>query len=89
MTDLDAELIGRASVVLGGGRDTVDDDIDPAVGVTISAPVGDAVQAGAPILRIQYREAAKLQLALPLLTAAVRVGGRPEPIRPLILDEVG
>jgi pyrimidine-nucleoside phosphorylase len=89
VTDLDAELIGRASVVLGGGRDKVDDDIDPAVGLTISAPVGDAVQAGAAILRIQYREAARLQLALPLLTAAVRVGGHPEPIRPLILDEVG
>ena len=36
VTDLDAGLIGRAVVALGGGRDKeVDDEIDPAVGVMI------------------------------------------------------
>ena len=42
VTELDAGLIGRASVVLGGGRDKVDDEIDPAVGIMIPATVGDA-----------------------------------------------
>jgi pyrimidine-nucleoside phosphorylase len=46
VTELDAELIGRATVVLGAGRDTVDDEIDPGVGITIDATVGDAVEAG-------------------------------------------
>ena len=55
MTELDAGLIGRASVVLGGGRDKVDDAIDPAVGIMIPATVGDAVSAGDPVLRVQYR----------------------------------
>ena len=34
---LDAELIGRASVSLGAGRDRVEDMIDPAVGITVVA----------------------------------------------------
>ena len=46
VTELDAGLIGRASVVLGGGRDQVDDEIDPAVGIMIPATVGDAVRGG-------------------------------------------
>jgi len=88
VTELDAGLIGRASVVLGGGRDQVDDAIDPGVGITIPATVGDAVQAGDPILRVRYRDEARLRNALPLLSGAVRVGEQPPPRTPLILDEV-
>lgn len=88
VTELDAGLIGRASVVLGGGRDRVDDAIDAGVGIMVSATVGDAVDAGDPILRIRYRDATRLGDALPLLTEAVRVGERPRPAAPLIIDEV-
>ena len=88
VTRLDAGLIGRAAVVLGGGRDKVDDAIDPGVGIMLSATVGDAVSAGDAILRVQYRSDARLQQALPLLTDAVRVGDAPGPQVPLIVDEV-
>jgi pyrimidine-nucleoside phosphorylase len=85
---LDAELIGRASVMLGGGRDKVDDAIDPSVGIIIEATVGDAVGAGDAILRIQYRDASRLRAALPLLNAAVHVGEQAVSKAPLIIDEV-
>ncbi len=88
VTELDALLIGRASVVLGAGRDTLDDEIDPGVGVMMSVTVGDAVDMGDPILRILYRDASRLQEALPLLNEAVGVGERPSPAVPLIIDEV-
>ena len=88
VTDLDAGLIGRAAVVLGGGRDKVDDEIDPAVGIMIPATVGDAVRAGDPVLRVQYRSKERLEDALPLLMEAVRVGESPRPLAPLIIDEV-
>ena len=88
MTDLDAGLIGRAVVMLGGGRDKVDDEIDPAVGIMIPATVGDAVRAGDPVLRVQYRSEERLEDALPLLMQAVRVGESPGPRAPLIIDEV-
>jgi pyrimidine-nucleoside phosphorylase len=88
VTELDAGLIGRASVVLGAGRDTVDEAIDPGVGITIDATVGDPVRAGDPILRVRYRDSLRLQAALPLLASAVKVGAVPRPARSLIIDEV-
>jgi pyrimidine-nucleoside phosphorylase len=88
VVSFDAELIGRASVILGGGRDKVDDAIDPSVGILIEAAVGDEVHAGDAILRIQYRDAARLQEALPLLKAAVHIGEKPVPKMPLVIGEV-
>jgi hypothetical protein len=37
VTELDAELVGRAAMVLGAGRDRVDDVVDPGVGVILKA----------------------------------------------------
>jgi pyrimidine-nucleoside phosphorylase len=88
VTELDAGLIGRAVVVLGGGRNKVDDDIDPAVGVMMPATVGDAVRAGDPVLRVHYRSEERLEEALPLLMQAMRVGESPTTSAPLIIDEV-
>ena len=88
VTGLDAELIGRASVMLGGGRDRVDDVIDPSVGIMIDAMVGDEVMAGDSILRILYRDVSRLHAALPSLSAAVRIGHEPIARMPLIIDEV-
>ena len=88
VTDLDAGLIGRATVLLGGGRDKVEDRIDPGVGVSVAAGVGDAVRPGDAILRILYREPSRLQAALPLLTQAIRVAEQPNPAPTLIIDEV-
>ena len=88
VTMLDAGLIGRASVVLGGGRDKVDDTIDPGVGIMIRATVGDAVWPGDAILELRYRETARLDAALALLNQAIRVEPQPPPARPLIIEEI-
>jgi thymidine phosphorylase len=42
----DAEGIGRAAMLLGAGRATKDDTIDPAAGLVLSVRVGDRVAAG-------------------------------------------
>jgi pyrimidine-nucleoside phosphorylase len=88
VTALDAQLIGRASVALGGGRDTAEDTIDPGVGIIIDATVGDAVERDAAILRLHYRDRARLEQALALVTPAVRTGPVAPPAKPLIVDEV-
>jgi pyrimidine-nucleoside phosphorylase len=88
VTELDAGLIGRAVVELGGGRDKVDDEIDAAVGIMIPATVGDAVRAGDPVLRVQYRYEEKLKDALPHLIEAVRIGESPRARSPFVIDEV-
>ena len=88
VTELDAGLIGRASVILGGGRDQVDDEIDPAVGIMIPATVGDEVRAGDPVLRVLYRSSQRLGHALPLLDDAVLVSESPGPSMPMVMEEV-
>jgi pyrimidine-nucleoside phosphorylase len=88
VTGLDAWLIGRAAVVLGAGRDKVDDEVDPSVGIMVAAVVGDAVRAGDAVLRVRYRSERRLADAVPLLIEAVQVGASPRPRVPLIIGEV-
>ncbi len=46
---MDAEAIGRASVLLGGGRQKADDAVDFAVGFSQIKKVGESVAAGEPL----------------------------------------
>jgi thymidine phosphorylase len=75
-------------VALGGGRDKVEDAVDPGVGIMIRATVGEPVRAGDVILELRYRHAARLQAALPLVDAAVHVSPEPPAWQDLIIEEV-
>jgi pyrimidine-nucleoside phosphorylase len=85
---LDAELVGRASVALGAGRDRVEDPVDPAVGIFVRAKPGDRVSAGDPVLEVSYRDSRRLEDALLLITQAISVGDERPLSRPLIVGEV-
>ena len=88
LTRIDAELVGRASVVLGAGRDRVDDAVDPAVGLILRAKPGVQLSAGDAVLELHYREQAKLDAALALLGRAVTIGDEPPIRRAIIVGEV-
>ena len=85
---MDAELVGRASVALGAGRDRVEDPVDPAVGILVHAKPGASVQTGDPLLEVIYRQADRLDRAKHLLARAIAIGDQPPPARPLIVREV-
>jgi pyrimidine-nucleoside phosphorylase len=89
LTGLDAALVGRASVALGAGRDRVDQDVDPAVGIMVMAAPGDWVGQGDPVLELHYRDPSRLGAALPLAVGAITIGDAAPVPRPLILAEVG
>ena len=88
LTRIDAELVGRASVVLGAGRDRVDDAVDPAVGIILKVKPGVQLSAGDAVLELHYREQAKLDAALALLGRAVTIGDEPPLRRAIIVGEV-
>jgi pyrimidine-nucleoside phosphorylase len=88
VTGLDAELVGRASVMLGAGRDRVEDPVDHAVGIMVMAKPGARVAAGDPVLEMHYRDRSRLEAALPLLQRSIVLGDAPPETRPLIVDEV-
>jgi thymidine phosphorylase len=88
LAHLDAELVGRASVVLGAGRDRVEDPVDHAVGIMLMAKPGDQVSAGDAILELHYRDTAKRDRALELAHRAFSIGDQRPTARPVILGEV-
>jgi len=85
---IDAESVGRASVVLGAGRDRVEDPIDPAVGILVRAKPGDQVSAGDAVFDVHYRDRARLDTALTLLNQAIVVGDERPSAGRLIVGEV-
>jgi pyrimidine-nucleoside phosphorylase len=88
ITSLDAELVGRATMVLGAGRNRVEDAIDHAVGALVLAKRGDAVRAGQPIVELHYRDAGQLETALQLVRSACIIEDQPPLAQPIILETV-
>src|SRR5450631_1447006 len=86
---IDAEYIGQASAMIGAGRDTKDDAIDPAVGVILEVKVGQKVDAGGVLCRLYYTAEDNVEEASQLVEDAFRIAGAPPDERELILEVVG
>lgn len=89
VTALHAEDIGRASTLMGAGRNRKDDSIDPAVGVILEVKVGEKVDSGAVLCRLYYTREDGLDQAAEMVEDAFRISQhKPEP-RELILEVIG
>jgi pyrimidine-nucleoside phosphorylase len=80
--------IGQAAMLLGAGRATVNDRIDPAAGVVLHRQIGDAVAAGDVLAELHGNEshAAALPAAHELVRSAVRIDATPVIRPPLLLE---
>ncbi len=86
LTEIDAEAVGRAAVLLGAGRERKDDKIDFTAGVLFSRSVGDAVRRGETIATLFTSERPQaLPEAEALLKAAVVIGERRPRQREVVL----
>ena len=91
LTGLDAELVGRASVALGAGRDRVQDPVDPAVGIMVLREARRRRARGRRACSsCYYRDAptGRLDAAVALASRAITIGDAPPAQRPLIVGEV-
>jgi pyrimidine-nucleoside phosphorylase len=70
VTRCDALTIGASSVRLGAGRAHKDDTIDPGVGVTVMAKLGDRVTAGDPLAIVRYSDESRWRAQRQHLTSA-------------------
>lgn len=86
---VDAELIGRASQMIGAGRDLKDDAIDPAVGVILEVKVGQKVESGGVLCRIYYTGEDRVEDAAEQVEDAFRISQQAPEERELILEVVG
>lgn len=70
---IECDLVGLASLALGGGRNRKEDNIDPAVGLELHKKLGNSVTAGDCIATIHYNDPARLPEAIRLLRDAYQI----------------
>jgi pyrimidine-nucleoside phosphorylase len=80
--------VGIASLELGGGRRTKEDDIDHAVGIVCRAKRGDVVEAGQVLAVVHARDERSADIALEAVLAAYEIGDDAPPARGILLDVV-
>jgi pyrimidine-nucleoside phosphorylase len=85
---IDAERIGRASMMLGAGRERLDSAIDHGAGILLTAAVGDRVEPGQVLAELCAGPAARLDQARGLAAAAFAIGDTPPAPAPLVIDVV-
>jgi pyrimidine-nucleoside phosphorylase len=85
---LDAEQVGWAVVLLGGGRDRAEDRVDPAVGIVLEKKVGERVKAGEPLCSLHYNAPARLEEARRRVEQSYRIAPEPPPAVPALVRRV-
>ncbi len=85
---MNAEMIGTAAQMLGAGRATKDDVIDPAVGLVMKVRCGAFVKKGSPLCTLYVNDEHALKEVEQLLHTAITISSEECEIRPMIYGMV-
>lgn len=88
VTHCDALTIGIGTTLLGAGLTRKEDVIDPGVGITVHAKIGDPVSTGDPLATIRYSDESRWEAHRDELASAWVIGDEQTSPRPLILETV-
>jgi pyrimidine-nucleoside phosphorylase len=88
VTSIDAEKVGIAVRVLGGGRGRAEDGIDHGVGIVVRAKPGEYVAPDQTVFEVHASDSAKMSQAMAILSDAYTLGDAPPACQPLILEEI-
>jgi pyrimidine-nucleoside phosphorylase len=88
VTGCDALTIGSAGVRLGAGRATKEDAIDPGVGITITAKIGDRVSAGDPLALVRYTDESRWSAQRHYLASAWEISSEREAPPGLVVERI-
>ncbi|MEA3356012.1 MAG: thymidine phosphorylase [Candidatus Bipolaricaulota bacterium] len=86
---LDALSIGRAANLLGAGRFTKEDEVDPAVGVELLCKVGEDVKGGKPVAILHINAEENAKQAMDLVRDAYKITEKGAAPPPLIRERIG
>jgi len=90
IASVQCEQLGTACVVLGGGREKKEDQIDPAVGLEFHKRIGDAVERGEPLCTLHYNSDGRLGEAQRLVETAYHIlPEKRKDIPPLVYRVIG
>jgi pyrimidine-nucleoside phosphorylase len=85
---IDAEAVGRASMLLGAGRTHAEDTIDPAAGIILIRKSGDYVKEGEPLAMFHYGDKGQLDEATGAFLSALEITAKEPALRKRIVHEV-
>jgi pyrimidine-nucleoside phosphorylase len=88
VTRCDALDLGVAALRLGAGRETKEDSVDPRVGITVEAKMGDEVSVGDALARIHLDDPGRLPEVVNLAEDAFTIADEPVELFPLLHEEV-
>jgi thymidine phosphorylase len=89
VTAIDGEALGLAVVALGGGRQVESDVIDPSVGLSGLASLGDFVERGQPLAVIHAGREDLVRGAEAMVRRAITIGADAVTVPDLIHERVG
>lgn len=81
---MNAEEIGKAACLLGAGRVTKDDVIDPSAGIVLCKKKGDAVKTGDTLAILYTNDESTIESASSSFAGAVKIEDKMPEMRPLI-----
>jgi pyrimidine-nucleoside phosphorylase len=70
---IDCEKVGAACVVLGGGRDKIEDAVDPAVGIVLHKKVSQRLTVREPFCTVLYNSVDRAERAKQLLEQSFKI----------------
>ena len=85
---IDTEALGLAVVAMGGGRKRARDRINPAVGLSQIAAIGDRVDKDRPLARLHVSRRSELEAFEPRVRAAFQLSETPVNPPKLVLGRV-
>ncbi len=86
--EMDTYILGMASLELGAGRKTKEEDVDPAAGFMLHKKIGDSVQKGETIATIHTNKIESVKKAKKDILGAISITNRSSEIPKLITKRV-
>ena len=81
---IDGETLGYAVIALGGGRRSLEDTVDPSVGLQMRVCLGDEIEEGQPLLDLLSKGRGEEE-ALELVGTGVTIIDKPPSILPELI----
>jgi pyrimidine-nucleoside phosphorylase len=88
VTAIQAEQVGTACVILGGGRERKEDSVDPAVGIVVHKKIGDKVTTGESLCTIHCHSDAQAARAKTLLEESYQIAASAPAHKPSLIHRV-
>ena len=88
LASVKTEQVGIAGMLLGAGRQSAEDEIDHAVGITVKARLGESIEPGAPLVELHYNDEARADAAQRALDSVFVASDDPSIATPPLIYEV-